>query len=187
MNHRQSARFWTIPNLLSIFRILLVFPIAYFVWKDHLRPVIILALVSIASDYLDGIIARRYHQISEWGKLLDPLADKLAIAVILIVLYFKQNVPLWLVGIVIGRDVAIAILGLFLASKFKYVAASNMTGKVTANVLALMVVSYIFNLELFEKILTIAAIIMIFISSYSYLKYFITMLKQAPGSNSVSS
>ncbi len=183
MNHRQSARFWTIPNLLSIFRILFVVPIAYFVWKDQLRPVIVLALLSIASDYLDGIIARRFHQISEWGKLLDPLADKLAVAVILIVLYLKQDVPLWLVIIVIGRDLAIAALGLFLASKYKFVSSSNMIGKVTANVLAVMVVAYIFHLHFFEKIFTVAAIMMIILSSFSYLKYFITVLRQSPKSN----
>lgn len=178
MNQKKTARFLTIPNLLSLIRIFLVFPIAYFVWRDELRPVIALAALSIITDYLDGIIARRFNQISDWGKILDPLADKLAIAVILIVLYLKQHVLLWLVLIVIGRDVAIATLGLFLAGKYKFISSSNMIGKITANVLALMVVSYIFNLVFFEKIFTVAAILMIVISSYSYLKYFISILKQ---------
>lgn len=170
MNQQLSYRFLTIPNLLSILRILLIFPIAYYVWNDALNVVILLVFISFVSDYLDGIIARRFNQVSEWGKILDPLADKLAIGILLIVLYLKQEVPLWLVIVVVGRDVLIILIGLGFAEKYKFVIPSNFLGKVTANVLALMVISYIFNIEILEKIFTSLAIIMIVLSGYSYLK-----------------
>lgn len=132
----------------------------------------VLVFIAFISDYLDGIIARRFNQISEWGKILDPLGDKLAIGIMLIVLYLKQQVPLWLVIIVIGRDVAILITGLFMVEKYRLITPSNFIGKVAANVLALMVISYIFDITILEKILTPVALVFIFLSSYSYCKNF---------------
>jgi len=175
VSQEPSYRFMTIPNLLSIFRILLILPIAYFVWNDRLNVVIILIVISFVSDYLDGIIARRYNQISEWGKILDPLADKLAIGVMLIILYLKQQVPFWLVVIVVGRDVGIVLMGLIMAKKYRFITTSNFIGKTTANVLALMVICYIFNIEIVEKLFTWLGIFMVMLSSYSYLKNFINL------------
>jgi cardiolipin synthase len=177
VNQQISHRFLTIPNLLSIFRILLIFPIAYYVWNDKLKIVIIFVVLSVISDYLDGIIARRFNQISEWGKILDPLADKLAAGILLIVLYLKHEVPLWLVIIVVGRDVLILLVGLFFAEKYKFVIPSNFLGKVTANVLAIMIISYIFNITILEKIFTPLAIVMIFLSGLGYLKNLIKIQK----------
>jgi len=177
VSQEHYYRFLTIPNLLSIFRILLIFPIACNVWYNNLNIVILLVAISFVSDYLDGIIARRFNQISEWGKILDPLADKLAIGIILIVLYLKQQVPLWLVIIVVGRDVVILLAGLFLAKKYRVIMQSNFIGKATANVLALMVICYIFNIEILEKILTPAGILMVILSSYGYVKSLIKIQK----------
>ncbi len=182
MSQELSYRFMTIPNLLSIFRILLIFPIAYFFWINNLNLVIVLAIISFMSDYLDGIIARRFNQISEWGKILDPAADKLAIGIMLIILYLKQQVPLWLVIIVVGRDVGIVLIGLFMAKKYRFITSSNFIGKTTANVLALMVFSYIFNIQILEKLFTWLAIFMISLSSYSYLKNFLALQKTAESS-----
>ena len=170
MNQEKSYRILTIPNLLSIFRILLIFPLAYFIWNNNLYLVFLIVLIAIVTDYLDGIIARRFNQITEWGKIFDPLADKLAIGTILIVLYLKQQVPLWLVLIVVGRDVAILLAGLFLAKKYRLVTQSNFIGKVTANVLAIMIIAYIFNIEILQKIFTPLAILFVCLSSFTYLK-----------------
>ncbi len=177
MNQEPSYRFMTIPNLLSLFRILLILPIAYFVWNDRLKGVIVLILISFVSDYLDGIIARRYNQISEWGKILDPLADKLAIGIMLIILYLKHKAPLWLVIIVVGRDVGIILIGLIMAKKYRFITTSNFIGKTTANVLGIMVICYIFNIEIMEQLFTWLGIFMVMLSSYSYLKHFINLQK----------
>ncbi len=134
---------------------------------------IILVLTAIVTDFLDGIIARRFNQISELGKILDPLADKLAIGTVLIALYLKQQVPLWLVIIVVGRDLTIMLAALFLAKKYKLVTPSNLIGKITVNVLAVMIISYIFNIDILQKIFTPLVIFFVILSSYSYLKRFI--------------
>jgi len=172
VNHELSYRFLTIPNLLSIFRILLLLPLAINVWNDNLDLVLLLVVIAIISDFLDGIIARHYNQISEWGKILDPLADKLSIGTLLIVLYMKQQVALWLVIIVVGRDVVILLGGCIVAEKYKHITPSDFIGKVTASVLAFMVISYIFNIEIFERIFTPLALVFVFLSSCSYWKNF---------------
>jgi len=177
VNEETSFRFLTIPNILSLFRILLIIPIAYYFWYDNLKNVIILILIGIITDYLDGFIARQFNQITEWGKILDPLADKLAIGTMLIVLYLKHQVPLWLVIVVIGRDFAILSTGLFLAKKYRLLPPSNFIGKFTANVLTLMVISYIFNIEIFEIIFTLLGVLCVILSSSSYLGNFLKIQK----------
>jgi len=180
VNRELSYRFFTIPNLISIFRILLILPIAINVWNDKLDTVLLLVIIAFISDYLDGIIARHFNQISEWGKILDPLADKLSIGIMLIVLYFKQQVALWLVVIIIGRDVVILLGSYFIAEKYKHISSSDSIGKMTANVLALMVISYIFNIEFLERTFTPMALVFVFLSCYSYWKNFTCIKNNAP-------
>lgn len=176
MDEQKSFAVVTIPNLLSLLRILLIVPLAIFVWQGNLLLILIIVVIAMASDFLDGILARRLNQISEVGKILDPLADKLAIGTILLVLYLKHQVPLWLVVVVIGRDVAILIAGLLYARKYKFVMPSNFIGKVTANVLALMVIAFILDLEWLERILVPIGVGFILLSVYSYARRFIQLI-----------
>ncbi len=78
---------WTIPNLLSFIRILLIPVFAVLFAKGMLIPAVIVLAVSGLSDLFDGKIARRFNQVSELGKILDPIADKLTQATIAIMLF----------------------------------------------------------------------------------------------------
>lgn len=111
----------TTANKITILRILLipffVTEIIYYVRtaNDVHRIVgMLLFAVTAASDGVDGYIARRYNQISELGKILDPLADKLLLVSGIILLSFNnepylRQIPLWLTATVIGRDILLAI------------------------------------------------------------------------------
>jgi len=156
---------------------LLLIPIGYFLWHDNLILVAILVVISFFTDFLDGMLARKLDQISEVGKVLDPLADKLSIGVCLIILYFKAIVPGWLVIIVVGRDVAIMIGGLIFASKYRLVIPSDAIGKMTANVLALMVFGYIFQLKILITVFTPLAIVFVIWSSFNYSRRFYQKIK----------
>ncbi len=81
----------TIPNLLSVIRILLVPGFVYYFLDDNRVVAIILLALSGFSDFLDGKIARKFNQISAMGKLLDPLADKLTQLAIAVVLFWQFN------------------------------------------------------------------------------------------------
>ncbi len=177
MDKQKTAQIVTIPNLLSLFRILLLIPIAFFLWHDNLIAVGLLAFLSFSSDYLDGIIARNLNQISDLGKFLDPLADKLSFGVVLVVLWYKEAIPLWLMIFIIARDFAILTVGLFIVGKYKKVVDSNFIGKTTSNILAVMIIAYIFQINFLIQIFTPLAVVFIILSSLSYLKRFLSFVK----------
>ena len=177
MNTVKDLRILTIPNLISICRILLLIPISISLWNDNISAFFILAFISFLSDYLDGYIARRFNQVSEFGKMLDPLGDKFSICVVLTVLYFKNLVPLWLLIIVLGRDIVILISSFFVARKYKFVVTSNFLGKITVNVLSLTILVYIFDIVILEKIFSILTAVFIFLSSFSYFKRHRNLIK----------
>jgi len=184
MNSPQiSWKFFTIPNLLSILRILLIVPIVYcFLQEQRFYFYLGLGLIIIAiiSDSLDGFLARKFNQISEIGKILDPLADKLAVFTLVVVLIIYKNFPLWAAVIIIGRDLLILFAGLIWATKFKFVTPSNRLGKWAAFIIAMMIVAYIIALPpLLLKIITYFAVLMTILSGAVYLKRFVTSLKSA--------
>lgn len=102
-----------IPNIISIFRIFLVIPVILYIWEDSWQIAFLLMLLAGISDGLDGYIARTFHWESELGATLDPIADKILLVCIFIVLGIKGIVPQWLVVLIVSRD-AIIVTGLML-------------------------------------------------------------------------
>jgi cardiolipin synthase len=102
----------TIPNLLTISRVLLTPVLVIFLLEDRLIAALVVFIVAGITDGLDGLIARLYMQKSKLGAFLDPLADKLLLATTYVLLAVKNLVPSWLTVIVLSRDVLI-LLGVF--------------------------------------------------------------------------
>lgn len=138
MAERRAAlgAFWTVPNAISILRI----PLAgYAIWllATGSRTAAMVALaVAFLSDALDGTIARTTGQISEWGKILDPLSDKLVFAFVGVSLAVLDIIPVWVVVVLLGRDLLVGGGGIWLAVKRGIVPASNWGGKLSTVVLA---------------------------------------------------
>ncbi len=105
----------TVPNVLSALRIALVPVFLVFVLVGDDVAALVVIVASAVSDFLDGIIARRFGQITRLGQLLDPAADRLFIFAAVIALAVREVVPWWLVVVIVGRDVFLAVLGLVLA------------------------------------------------------------------------
>lgn len=110
-----SERVLTVPNALSALRILLVPVFLVLVLAELDLAALIVIIISSLSDFLDGIIARRFAQITKLGQLLDPAADRLFIFAAVIALAVREVVPWWVVAVIVGRDVFLAVLGLVLA------------------------------------------------------------------------
>ena len=110
-----SDRVLTVPNALSALRILLVPVFLVFVLAQLDLAALIVIIVSSVSDFLDGIIARRFSQITKLGQVLDPAADRLFIFAAVIALAVRDVVPWWVVVVIVGRDVFLAVLGIALA------------------------------------------------------------------------
>jgi len=97
----------TLPNCITIARFLAIPFILYFMLTDQLRAAFGVFLVAGLSDAVDGAIARHFRQRSVLGAWLDPMADKLLLVSVYIVLAYLAVVPLWLVILVVFRDLAI--------------------------------------------------------------------------------
>ena len=103
-----SERVVTLPNALSLVRLLGVPVFFWLVLTHHDGPAVLLLGFSGVTDYLDGKIARAWNQMSRIGALLDPAADRLYILATLIGLTVRDVVPLWLTLAIVGRDVVLA-------------------------------------------------------------------------------
>jgi cardiolipin synthase len=105
-----SNRVFTIPNALSLLRLA---AIPVFVWLVLVPEAdgwaLIVLLVSGATDYIDGKLARRWNQITRVGRILDPLADRLYILAVVGTLTVREIVPLWFTGLLLARDVLLLL------------------------------------------------------------------------------
>jgi cardiolipin synthase len=109
-----SDRVLTVPNALSALRLVGVPVFLWLVLARHDGWALLVLMASGISDYLDGKIARRYGLVSRVGTLLDPLADRLYIATTLFGLAWREIIPWWLVGVLVGREVLLAMMLLVL-------------------------------------------------------------------------
>lgn len=103
-----SSRIWTLPNVLSMLRLAGVPLFLYWalVTEQDGRAILLL-MAAGASDYFDGLIARRWQQFTRLGQLLDPAADRLYILATLLALVVRDGLPLWWALALIGRDVVL--------------------------------------------------------------------------------
>lgn len=99
-----SDRVWTVPNALSVVRLLGVPLFLWLIIRGHDGWALAVLAGSAATDYLDGWIARRFDQVTRLGQLLDPVADRLYILSALAGLLVRGIVPWWLVALIVGRD-----------------------------------------------------------------------------------
>jgi CDP-diacylglycerol--glycerol-3-phosphate 3-phosphatidyltransferase len=111
-----------LPNKLTVCRVVLIPFFVFFLLNDAMNPNfkwIALALFIIASltDLLDGKIARKYNLVTDFGKFMDPLADKLLVCSAMICLIELHRIPAWIVVIIIARE--------FIISGFRLIAATN--------------------------------------------------------------
>ena len=111
MEHIKQDQIINIPNTLTVIRILLL-PVV--VWRfvvGDATGALIAYLAAMLTDALDGIIARKFNQITALGKLLDPLADKLSLVTLLGLFVSDGQIPLWVLAIILLKEAAMVIGG----------------------------------------------------------------------------
>lgn len=121
-----------IPNILSVIRILLAFLFAaIFVWwyPDGALWAAVIFVVAGLSDVADGILARRYGWITDAGKLLDPIADKLMQCVSLICLVARDILPLWILIVVLAKELTMGLGAIVLYKKSHEIGVAKSFGK----------------------------------------------------------
>ena len=134
----------TVPNVISMLRILSIPLIAYLVANRHLIISLVVMLISALSDGVDGIIARRFNQVSKLGQILDPVADRLLILCSVLALSIASILPWWLLALVGARDVLMGLLVLALAQHNYGPLPVHFAGKTGTAVLMLAIPALIF-------------------------------------------
>lgn len=121
-------------------RVVLAIPFALVMLSDSadatLWGIVILAAASL-TDKFDGVLARKLNEVTEWGKILDPVADKIGMGVVAVVLVKLGLIPLWFVVGLLGRDLLILAGGIYIKRTRSVVLQSNQLGKWTIGALAL--------------------------------------------------
>lgn len=127
--YRAKNAVWTPSNVISAFRGVLAIPVVYFVSSGQNIAAAGVCFVAFLTDILDGYIARRTNDVTELGKVIDPIADKIFVGVLVLVMLMKGLTPLWFMAAVIVRDVVILAAGIWATRKFRVVLPSNYPGK----------------------------------------------------------
>lgn len=169
-----SGRVFTLSNLISFSRFLVAIPVIYLhIQNDYQFNSTIIALIIYAgvSDYLDGLVARKTNTISEVGKMIDPISDKLCAAALFIYTVWLGWVPLWFLILNVFRDSFIMMGSSFIKIKYGKVAMSILSGKIAVNVLAFYWIAVFFfrdAIQVHNWLLYICTFVMV----YSFFDYF---------------
>lgn len=142
-----NGRFFTWSNTISFTRILIAFPIIYVHYYNSLQVnnlIYFLVGYGVISDYLDGYVARKTNTISEIGKMIDPVADKLCAFFLFLYTVWLSWIPLWFFIFAVIRDLLIMMGSYYIKKKYQKVAMSIMSGKISVNILALYWISVFF-------------------------------------------
>lgn len=174
----------TVPNALSVLRILIIPFFAWFFMRDQLAAAVVLLVLSGLSDCVDGFIARRLNQVTELGKMLDPLADKLTQGVVALCLAMKFPVigPVLLVFIL--KELVMLCCAIGLLKKKKRPCAARWYGKVATvmfyvSVALIVVMDGFLHVEglAFQVISYVLLILTAAMMIYSAVRYFQIFLK----------
>lgn len=134
-----------IPNILSGFRLLLVGVFIYLFVKQQYLWCMIVYMTAFGTDVLDGYLARRNNWITNVGKVLDPLADKLMLIAVLSSFYAAGKIPLYVLLIVVCKDLIMIIIGAFLYTK-KVVVYADWFGKIATGLFFSAIIITFINL-----------------------------------------
>ena len=140
-----------IPNIISLLRILLVFPVVWWLLNKEYSLALLLFFVAGISDGIDGYLAKRNHWQSRLGSILDPLADKLLLISTYMSLAWLGNIPMWLVFLVLLRDLIIILGAVAYHVKFgEFEMTPTVVSKINTFFQILLVLAVMFSLGLYS-------------------------------------
>ena len=169
----------TVPNAMSLFRILVIPFFAYFFLKDNLTAAVIALALSGLSDALDGFVARRFNQITELGKMLDPLADKLTQGTVAVCIAVRYPTICPLLFLLVTKELVMLCGACFLLHRGKKPCAAKWYGKVSttlfyAAIVLIVVMDGFMQVqpEVFNLVSNIALVVTAAFMLYTFVRYF---------------
>ncbi len=176
----RKRDFLLAPNLLAIFRILLFPFIFYFLAQETPTAIyiaVLLIILAVFSDVLDGHLARKLNQITDLGKLLDPLADKLGLGIFVIYIIFHRGFPIWPAGLLFFKDLLTLIGAVFLVKTKDLFPMSNNWGKLNSWVWVITVIVYIVGFNQVKEFFLVLATLTVLNSIVQYLRMFLGLYR----------
>lgn len=162
MTHESAnpRRFWTIPNILTLVRFALIPLILwlYIVPKDYITAAVVVGISGL-TDVVDGIIARKFNMVTDIGKIIDPIADKLTQATVIFCLALRYRAMIALFVAHFIKELTMGIMGL-IALKKKTITSAKWYGKMSTVVLFFVTVIHL----IFPKVADVYSICLVIIS-----------------------
>lgn len=181
----KKEQILTLPNLLSLFRLALI-PVI--VWQyntcQNYAGAVAFILLSGATDILDGFIARKFHMVSDFGKILDPIADKLTQAALIACLLRRYYWLRWLMVLFIAKEIAMAVTGFIVMQRKQVVNSAQWFGKLaTVMLYATMVLLFLLpDMPLYAaNVLILLCAGAMLLSLTKYLLFYWKLLKSPGG------
>ncbi|MDA8780910.1 CDP-alcohol phosphatidyltransferase family protein [Gammaproteobacteria bacterium] len=169
----MSKYFIFIPNLLSIIRIYLMYPLLTFIAEENYLFALYIFTIAAATDGLDGYLARVMDWQTDLGKILDPIADKVLLIGTIFILWMNSHIPIFVLAVFILRDFIIIMGAAFHMTVYETAAPNpNIFGKITTFVhigyLAGVFVDIIFSLNLTNVAIDCLVALVTLISLFLY-------------------
>lgn len=172
---------FNVPNMLSFIRIIIIIPFVLYFLNDEYLLAAVMLIFSGLSDMFDGIIARKLNQATKFGRILDPVADKLTLTAVVVCIGIKFPETILLVVILILKDVSMLIAGSFLLKKGVEPPAAKWYGKLSTIFFYISVIIIVVLKAIYGIRSPIISILLLSITSFFMLfalfKYFILFLK----------
>ncbi len=176
----MKKEYFSIPNLMGYFRILMIPVFLYLYFYEKYLPAFIVLLLSFVSDFLDGKIARKFHMVTEFGKVLDPVADKMTQGMLAVAVTFRYPAVIWLIILFVIKEVYMGVMGLMLLHRGHPVNGALWHGKACTAVLdGVMLVLVLFpQMSYFKAGICIAGAMAVMVFSLgSYIRTHIRIWK----------
>lgn len=177
MTKSFMKEYFSIPNIMGYFRIVLAI---LYVWVFYLTldgapywPVIAIIIVSGLTDLFDGKIARRFHMVTDWGKMLDPIADKITIGAIILSLVFKYKIILPMIFLYIIKEGYMAVAGMLLMKRGHKIEGAKFYGKVCTFATYIILIAILLVPNIDERVVAVLIAVDMIIMVYTLIRYII--------------
>ncbi len=143
---QSSDKFWTIPNVLTMMRIILVVPIVQQMRINTLESsfiAFILFMIAFLTDFLDGFLARALKSVSKIGQFIDPMGDKILTVTVSALLYFSHKTHFYFFLLILLRDLVISMGAIYALNSKKKLVQPLLSGKITTFILGIILALYL--------------------------------------------
>lgn len=179
MQELKKNKILTIPNILTIIRLCLI-PV--FVWlycaRDEYLITAIILILSGVTDVVDGFIARRFNAVSDLGKILDPIADKLTQGAMLICLCTRFDYMIAVIVAMAAKEITLGIITLILINKTQKVQSSRWHGKAATVILYTTLIIHVLWINIPTEISNIVILLCLIAITLSFILYGLSDVKQ---------